>query len=156
MAQFTLKAGASIDVLTKPELDDSLKASWEAEMAARGRGMKYLEAAQAANANMVTGFVIPATPQSGYLWALRTVGFISSAGVVAFISKTADPAGVAPYPKPFGRDTSSTIHAFQFSGVQFLLRAGEFAAISSTAAANCTNWNLAYCEVPEELAWKLM
>lgn len=160
MAQFSLKAGASIDLLTKPELDDALSTAWHDEMTARGWGMKYLEAAANFNGATISanvGVIIPETPNAGYIWALRTVGFITPTAAIAVVSKVADQQNTSPtFGKPLARDTSNTVHAFQFSGVQAVLKAGEFVALNTAGASTIGAWVLTMIEVPEELAWKVM
>jgi hypothetical protein len=77
MAQFTLKAGATIDLLTKPELRDALT-ELDAMQVARLKGIK------AVRLPLVTGKAVASaltmggdagqqlvTPESGYVWSVR-------------------------------------------------------------------------------------
>jgi len=164
MAQFSLKAGASIDVLTKPELDDSLKGAWQEEMTARGRGMKMLRFAGGVNFTSAagpTGWVVgtPAglTPSAGYIWNLRALGLVFGAGSACnvFVGDTGSTVATSHLVDHDG--SAATFHTFHWGSGQEWLRAGEYLlAVPGAAAIAITGFKLGLVEVPEELAWKLM
>lgn len=77
MAKFTLKANAELDLLTKQELDESLK-DWDAQQVARLRGTKPVRLALVSGKAL--GGVLAlggdageqlVAPESGYVWSIR-------------------------------------------------------------------------------------
>jgi hypothetical protein len=147
--------------LHNPELASSL---WTA----RGRAEKYMEAqwnpsgplpTVGPNAGLVlTGPTGDLTPAAGYAWAMRGLSFQLAVAAIANVFKTADPVGTNPgnWPKIYGRDTSNQIHTFQWSSVQFVLKSGEYAALSlQSAQALSTPVALVFMEVPEAELWKV-
>lgn len=165
-----LKANAQFDVVSPGELHDALH---DPELAktlwlSRGRAEKYLEvqwnptgALPTIGPNAALALTGPSgelTPNSGYAWAMRSLGFQSAAAAIANVFKSADPATTNPgnLPKVYGRDTSNTIHTFQWSSVQFVLKANEYVVISlQSAQALATPVAFVCMEVPEAELWKV-
>lgn len=161
--RFQLRANAEIDTLTRDELSGELD-RFGKEWFERGRGEKYMEAI----AELATPLPSPgpnlgvvltsATPNSGYAWAMRSLSFTLATAAIANVWKVSDPQSTNPgnYVKCYGRDTSNTIHSFQWSSVQFVLKAGEFVAINLQSAQQlATMPALVFMEVPEALLWKV-
>lgn len=162
MARFTLKANAELDLLTQEELRNALADQWDAEQAAFGRAKKYMEAAGTpaggpAALSATVGFVIPQSPNSGYVWALRALSVVLSAAVITSVWKVADPTNIsaATYVKALGRGTSNAVQPFQFSNVQGLLREGEFIAVNTQAVSTLVSWWMAFEQTPEQTMWRL-
>lgn len=165
--RFKLAANAEIDTLTRDELRDELK-TFAAEWSERGRAEKYMEAMWNPsgalpslgpnNGLVLTGGSGELTPNSGYAWAIRNLSFQLATAAIANVYKTADPQNTlaANWTKCYGRDTSNTQHSFQWSSVQFVLKAGEYIAINlQTAQALASPIAFAYMEVPEAELWKV-
>lgn len=169
--RFKLAANAELDLLTPAELHDALH---DPRLAAdlwtsRGRAEKYMEAQWNAPASGLptvgpnAGLVLTEangglTPNSGYAWALRSLSFQLVTAAIANVFKTADPTQANPgnWAKIYGRDTSNTIHSFQWSSVQFVLKAGEYIALSlQSLQVLATPVAFSYMEVPEAELWKV-
>lgn len=157
MAKFTLQAGAEVDLLNKQEVRDVLS-DWDAEQAARGRGVKALRFNGALGAITAGGIqTIPFSPASGYVWSLRNVGAFGSASgnwrffVVTDTSNVLNPSGAGI----IGFQGSATAAAQQWGSGQAWLYEGEYLAISNAQAQASCGYSLVVLEAPAELAWKL-
>jgi hypothetical protein len=162
VARFTLKANAELDLLTQEELRKALGDQWDAEQAAFGRAKKYMEAGGAPPGGPATvgpnaGFVIPESPNSGYVWACRSMGFVLSVAAILLVWKVADPTNTNPnsYVKLLGRGTSNANQPFQFSNIQALVKEGEFIAVSTQGASTLVSWWMAFEQTPEQSMWRL-
>lgn len=160
MAEIELKAGARLDLLSPREFRDGLGAvlpgGWEGEQRARGWGVKPLQYKASANAAITTttGFIIPPTPNVGYVWALRSLALNFSASQAARLW-FGDTSSTGPGFYPLGLFGASAIPSGTFSSTQVLLRAGENIVVTSGAAVTLGGWCLSVLETPEELVWKL-
>lgn len=162
MAKFTLRANAELDLLTQAELGKALGDQWDAEQAAFGRAKKYMEAAGAppgggAAVGPNAGFIIPESPNSGYVWAIRSAGFTLAAAAILNVWKVSDQGNLAPatYTRPLARGTSNTVQPFQFSNVQALLREGDFLAVNTQAGGTLSSWWITFEQSPEQTMWRL-
>ena len=157
-----LRAGAKLDLLSPSEhagnLSRALPGGWEGEQEARGRGIKLIniraqaQGAPAVNTNVA--FVFPHTPNSGYLWALRLIAVSLSAGQNCRFWY-GDTGSTGPTPYPLGFCAAQPVPFIQYSGVQAVLRAGEYIVITAAAASTVLGYTLTFLEAPEELVWKL-
>ena len=158
MAQVKLQAGATLDFLTKGELDQSLASAFDREWTARARGIKPLRfsLAPVAAVSGTAAYVIGQTPNEGYVWALRQLGLTMSASVSVRVgigdTGTTGPANLLLQ----NNITASTNPVFQWSGTQALLYPEEYPVLWASGSANVNNWCLYVVEVPAELVWKLV
>jgi hypothetical protein len=96
-----IRAGGALDILTKPELDDSMGHHFDAAIRDLLRGVDYLQFA--GSAGNVNTFSIPWTPESGYTWAVKLVSAqLSGAGVLSVYS------GSNTNVAPIGSETAIT------------------------------------------------
>lgn len=162
MAKFTISAGATVDVLTQDELQDSLHDQWAMEQVERGRGVKHLSRIPVISGTVAGGNVaIPANPPSGcgpnqgYKWGIRRLsidGLTTAADVVAIYknevmpkSRVAQFTGAAPF-VTFGKG-------------QCVLQPGDTIVCANVGALTSTGTltvNGEATEVPAEMDWKLL
>lgn len=164
MATFKLSAGAEIDLLTKPELDDALQSEALAQVQERARGIKPMRFVGRSGLALTatTAVVIPYTPSQGYVWAVRLVATSFSgtaANLRAWITSDANITSL-PVPNnmiPIGSTGNSSLSvALQFSGTQVLMYGGEYIVLNVSTTPTLDNYVLAVVETPAELLWKLV
>lgn len=163
MAEFKLSAGASIDLLTKHELDDSLRASAAAEWIERGRGVKHLARIPVLSATIASSAVtIPATgdltecgPRQGYAWTVRRLsidGLTTAADVVAvYKNEVAGRSRVAQF--------TGSVPWVTFGKGQFVLLPGDTivcANAGTLASTGLLTVSGEATETPAELLWKVV
>lgn len=161
MSKVRLDIGATVDFLTKGELDDSLASHNEAREAARIRGIKYqripILTGTVSSGSCVVGVTgVVCQPDSGYAWSLRRL----------FVSGLA--AGTLPDQFQLFRSGTTTAPVWQVNGnapgatfgwLGFVLRGGEplvgagYGSLTTTAAYITVSGEGA--QVPEEMLGKL-
>jgi hypothetical protein len=155
MAKVRLSAGAEIDLLTKGELDDSLKDAADAEWTARARGIKPIRVMGNTGSLSSTTVFAVAGPQQGYIWALRGLGLILSGAQTAQAYVTGDNGTTLPKNGLVASFASGTNLYTDWSGVQAYLNGGEYLAIGAGGSVSAA-FILYALEVPAELTWKVI
>ena len=164
MAKVKLDIGATIDTLSKSELDDSLaKYRQQADAYSQGamRGFKYIRMGRL-YATPTTGTVVIGTgypnmaPDSGYVWSVRR------------LSATGLGTGNAPDILNIYRNETNTDPVWQLTGTtwcstfgkaEFLLLSGEFLMAKSLGSMISTSQitlSADVVEVPAEMIGKLL
>ena len=164
MAKVKLDIGATIDTLSKSELDDSLaKYRQQADAYSQGamRGFKYIRMGRL-YATPTTGTVVIGTgypnmaPDSGYVWSVRR------------LSATGLGTGNAPDILNIYRNETNTDPVWQLNGnnwcytfgkSEFLLLSGEFLMAKSLGSMTSTSQitlSADVVEVPAEMIGKLI
>lgn len=158
-----LRAGAKFDLLSPGEFKDGLSKAlpggWEGEQAARGAGIKPILIKALAPGppalSLTQAFVLPHTPNSGYIWALRSFSAILSGGQNIRLWY-GDSTSTGPTAFPIVLTASASLVSATFSGTQVLLRDGENLVVTANGAVNLNSYVLSFVEVPTELVWKLI
>jgi hypothetical protein len=163
MPKVALKANAEIDVLSKDELEDSLKGYFAAREAARLRGIKHLSRIPVLSGTIASNAILlPASgdptqcgPHQGYAWSVRRLtidGLTTAADVVAIyrsskdaVNRVAQFTGAAP--------------VVTFNKGAFVLQPGD--TIACANVGNLTTTGVLTVtgeatEVPAELLGKLV
>lgn len=161
MAEFKLSAGATLDLLTKPELDQSLAHEWDKALAERARGvkpMRYTGQPQFA-IGTTTAFTVPYTPDSGYVWNLRSIACTLSTAANALFNLGTDTHTGIPTPNTLipvgGSSPSALVTGESWGKGQYFIYPGEFIVISASASATLESYIMQVINVPAELAWKV-
>ena len=155
MAKFRIAANAEIDLLTRDEVRGIL-ADWDAEQAARGRGIKTLRFSQGVPNVSINGvaFVIPFSPAAGYVWAVRNFAAQLSASTTTRLY-LGDTGTTGQTNTPLAQLPAALLPSITFSNTQLTLNEGEYLAFVGGGAANLTAYTLQVLQTPAELAWKL-
>lgn len=155
MATYKLSAGASIDVLTKGELDQSLQSQFVAEWTERGRGIKVMRI-QGVTTTINTTVAFPIQgPEQGYSWALRSIGLSPSSAQAIRVWIAPDNSTTPPATGLIEFMASASFMTSTWSNVQAVIHGGEWIAL--TASGACTTDYIIYAvEVPTQLLWKLV
>lgn len=154
--KFDLKAGVSIDVLTKDELDSSLRDYFAQAETAKARGLKPIIVegnSGTIQISATTGWPIEG-PRQGYSWGLRFLGLNLGSAQTIQAWKTGDNLGLLPSQGLIGSAASSQFPEITWSNIQGLIRGGEYVTLFA-GAATVVGYRLVAIEVPTELEWKI-
>lgn len=166
MAEFKLSAGATVDLLTKPELDASLKAGSDAEWAQRARGIKRLRFRIFPGAALSTsaGYVYNVTPNQGYVWSLRLIAVSLSAGVAVNAnfylgtdtnSGLTSTTGLIPLAGTSQTGAAGGVVSATWGKGGAWVDPGEFPVVWASGTATLAAVYMTVVETPQELAWKV-
>lgn len=160
MAKFRLAANAELDLLTKEELDGSLREAAVSEWNERGRGIKRLRLIQRPNTALSTtaGFVLNATPNQGYTWNLRFVAAsLSAAQTTQFYLGSDTNTGLTSTTglAPLANAPSAVVGSASWGGGQVWIDPGDYLAVWAGGTATLQGIHVVVIEAPAELAWKL-
>lgn len=161
MAKVKLDFQAEVDLLNEHELKGALDEHAIDAAIERGRGIKIMRFSAAAQASVTSNtgsYTIPATPDSGYVWNLRTVGAtVNPAATIRFWIGTDLNTGI-PSPNtlmPLGQSGSAQPAVLNFGSGQMFMKEGEYIVISASAGITLNTYLVWVVQTPAELAWKL-
>lgn len=151
MAEQRLNAGGILDLLTKDELSECMGHNFDAAIRDLYRGVDYLTFT-GNNPSAATGpFTIPYTPNSGYCWSVKVLGFTLSAtgnfGVWVGSNTAQAPIAVGTV----GFQNAGVI---DWSANQLVMKDQQSLTILGTSA-NVQNFILTVKQVPVEMQGKL-
>jgi hypothetical protein len=154
LAEFQLKAGASIDLLTKDELHNELGRYWAARENARGRGVKLIRRSGNTGTISATAAYGIEGPQQGYVWAIRLLGLALSSAQTIQAWAAGDNSATVPAGGLLGQMASATYGTVTWSNIQGPLFGGEYLTLSAGGSCSAA-YLLVAVEVPAELLWKI-
>jgi len=160
MTAFSLAAGASIDILTQKELDDSLGRANDAAARAFVRGIKWMRLPQLRGIPSASAVTIgqqgdSAGPASGYAWTIRRLAVSgltagSTPDVIAFYRNgtTTEPVW----------QVTGTLPFVTFGRLELVLLGGDTLVagnVGTLAATGTITLSGELVEVPQEMLGKL-
>lgn len=161
MAEFKLSAGATIDLLTKQEVDQSLAAAFDQVETAKLRGIKHMRlpemfgiaASSKLNISETNGQFVG--PKSGYAWSIKRLVITGLQSGSTFDTVGIYVSGITGQPLWV---LTGNQYAASWGKLEMTLRGGETLAIGSIGTFNSTSQIIVsgeLIEVPEELLGKL-
>jgi len=163
MAEFRLQAGASVDLLTKPELDSSLAGAFDQAEAARLRGIKHMRLPRTLTGAASGGTLALGEsdgqicgPRSGYIWSIRRLVVTGlTSGVTPDVVNLYHGTAAGPILWQFNGNN----FGYTFGRLEMTLYGGENLALASVGTFSATGQitlSGEILEVPAELIGKLV
>jgi hypothetical protein len=146
-----LTAGGMLDLLTKDELDMAMGHNFDAAIRDIYRGIDYMTFTGYNPSSANGPFTIPYTPDSGYCWSVKILGFTLSAtgNYGVFMG-----ANTALAPVAIGTAGFQNTGVVTWSANQLVMKDQQSLTILGTAA-NVQNFILTVKQVPVEMQGKL-
>jgi hypothetical protein len=146
-----LAAGGLLDLLTKDELSQAMGHNFDAAIRDIYRGIDYMTFT-GNNPSAANGpFTIPYTPDSGYCWSVKLLGFtLSAAGNYGVFMG----ANTALAPVAIGTAGFQNTGVVSWSSNQLVMKDQQSLTILGTAA-NVQNFIVVVKQVPTEMQGKL-
>lgn len=161
MAIVEIRAGAKVDLATRAEMTEDIRAAWRDQLDAQertvARGVKVIRISAPGPIPAAKTLYIANGPEPGYLWSVRllSVQLAAADTVLAYITSSAPGTGATPQRLIANMSTSSANQVVTFTSASCLLNPAESIYLVA-AAQNITAFFLAGWEVPAEMAYKIL